>query len=109
MASLWKHHAFLLGISEGVGDIGKVMEMVIKHYRHSTILGKEKPPIVDWKRAYRDLRKLVQNIKTLVIKSAEQEARETDLEERLRASIRTPARNKLSLMEMLEICTFTRH
>ncbi len=110
MAGLWKNHAYSLGISEGVGDIGKVMETVIRHYRHSVSSGMAKDPIVDWKRAYRDLRKLVLNIKNLVVKSAVEEARENardnDLQERLRASIKTPARNKLSLMEMLEICMF---
>ena len=103
-SGLWKNQAFSLGIQEGVGDIGKVMETVIKHYRHSICSGSEKEPMVDWKRAYRDLRKLVFNIKTLVIKNAKEEAgSENNIEERLRAAIRTPARNKLSLMEMLEI------
>ena len=119
---LWKMHVYSLGVREGVEDIGKVMESVIKYYRHSTPSAKNQEPMVDWKIAYRALRKLVGNIKVLVMKKAEEEAEaetdaeaeseakedipleNSDLRQRLRSSFKVPARNKFSLMEMLEIC-----
>jgi hypothetical protein len=105
VALLWKRQAYLLGIREGVGNIGEVMESVIKHYKHSlTHVREADKPVIDWKRAYRDLLKLVAQMKTLMLKSANEGEKE-ELEERLRSATRShSARNRLTLMEMLEIC-----
>lgn len=102
--SLWKRCAYQLGVTEGVGNIVQVMETIIKHYKHS-LSGLEKD-VVDWKRVYRDLMKLVQNMKHLVIKTVTaSESAPSELEERLKkATTRNQACNMLSLIEMLEIC-----
>lgn len=94
----------MLGVSEGVGNIAEVMETVIEHYRHALQhVREEDKPVVDWKRAYRDLLKLVTQMKHLVLKNAD-EAGKCELEDRLRSAARSrSARNRLSLIEMLEI------
>ena len=104
-AFLWKRHAYILGENEGVGNIAKVMETVVHHYRHSLDYGRgAEQPLVDWKRAYRDLLKLVIQMKKLVFKNVDEEGKRT-LDERLKLAAKdhAAASINLSLMEMLEM------
>lgn len=104
-ASLWKRHTYMLGMAEGVGNVGEVMEAVIDHYKHSLRhVSEDDSAMVDWKRAYRDFDKLLDSMKDLVIRTAGS-AGSSEIEERLKSSARChTARNKLSLLEMLDIC-----
>lgn len=108
LPSLWKKCAYHLGATEGVGDVVEIMESVIRHYRHSLRSVGGGADVIDWKRVYRDLRKLLQNMKRLVLKSAS--ASETGsgqllLGERLKGvSTRAQACSVFTLVELLEIC-----
>ena len=95
----------MLGMDEGVGNISEVMEAVIDHYKHSpSHASADDPSKVDWKRVYRDFDKLLDSMKDLVIRTADS-AGSSDIEERLKSAARChTARNKLSLLEMLDIC-----
>lgn len=103
----------MLGITEGIGNVGEVMEAVIEHYKHSLChVSKEgDSAMVDWKRVYRDFDKLLDSMKDLVIRTADS-AGSSEIDERIKSAARChTARNKLSLMEMLDICkelVFTR-
>ena len=107
LSPIWKSCAYRLGMSEGVGNIVEVMETVIHHYKHS-LSGEleEEGSTVDWKRVYRDLQKLIENMKHLIIQSVEaKRTAQSRLEDRLKGtSSKYQAQGLLSLVEMLEIC-----
>ena len=96
-----------MGMREGVGNIVEVVENVIRHYKHSlsTVREEGKEETVDWKRVYRDLVKLVANMKQLAIKSAaEKEPKSNKLYEKLKlATTKAQACGLLSLVDMLDM------
>ena len=104
-ADLWRQLTLQLGQKEGVGDLAEVIEVVVGHYRHSLEgEGTNSKNLVDWKRAYRDLLKLVLKLKEVAINSAEAATKESSqLKLKLEKGF---TMDNLSLAEMLAICEY---
>ncbi|XP_019864265.1 PREDICTED: uncharacterized protein LOC100633923 [Amphimedon queenslandica] len=103
---LWRGQVAALGYRENIGNLVRSIEAVRNYIDGST----PRPRVViDWKRAYRDLLKLMSRIKTIVINKtmAVLEQEKEKKEEMILRSL-TPAqlRATMTLREMLEIARF---
>lgn len=114
MPYLWKEHTHRLGENEGVGDVIEVLESVAKY---SLLLEEERKKdsegegrqekgdvLVDWKKAYRELKKVVSRMKKLVIKRAVTIREEIFLKRVESAAYKGNIQPKFNLQEMLLIC-----
>ena len=111
-AALWKHHCYLLGRREGIGDLSKAMETASGIT--STLTGggengmEGEHSIVDWKITYRELMNVMSRIKELVVKRAREEL-EAELREEIKKAPKATSatiRQTFSLHNMLQICEY---
>ena len=108
-ATLWKHHCYVLGRREGVGDLSKAMETASGFASTLTsgkVAGDDGHSIVDWKITYRELINVMSRIKELVVKRAREELESQLVAELEKAPKATSAtiRQMFSLKDMLQIC-----
>ena len=96
-------------MKEGVGNLTGVIETVVQHFKHSSDVDNKTGVInsvsglVDWKRTYIDLSRLVLKMKELVMKTVESTDVEDELVKRIESTKKSEIYYNFSLNEMLNI------